>query len=95
MPSGPWVFRVIMKALERLYIWTESKMDYPDDHTILGVVIDSDLQDMTRRELCDFIEENTPGEGSFWKLGSTTKIRFGCQMMRSQDSGRSVPLAAK
>lgn len=82
MPRGLWLYRAIMKTLEKLYIWVESKMDYPDDHTILGVPIDEDLQKMSRRELCAYIEENTPGDGSFWKLDSTTKIRFGCQMMR-------------
>ncbi len=82
MPQGPWVCRVIMRALEKLYLFTESKMSYPNDHTILGVAIDEDLQKMSRRELCSYIEENTPGEGSFWRLDSTTKIRFGCQMMR-------------
>jgi len=89
MPRGFWLFRVIMKSLEKLYIWVESKMEYPDDHTILGVPVDPDLQDMTRRELCDYIEESTPGEGSFWALDSTTKIRFGCQMMRA---GLTLPL---
>ena len=74
-----------MNILEKLYIWTESKMDYPDDHMILGVPIDDDLQEMTRKELCTYIESNTPGEGSFWRLDSTTKIRFGCQMMRNLD----------
>jgi hypothetical protein len=74
-----------MKSLERLYIWAESKIKYPDDHTVLGVPIDTDLQNMSRRELCGYIETNTPGEGSFWKLDSTTKIRFGCQMMRKAE----------
>ena len=83
MPRGFWLFRVVMKTLEKLYIWVESKMEYPDDHTILGAPIDDDLQHMSRRDLCKYIEENTPGEGSFWSLDSTTKIRFGCQMMRN------------
>ena len=85
MPRGVWLYRVIMKTLEKLYIWAESKMEYPDDHTILGVPVDKDLQKMSRRELCAYIETNTPGEGSFWKLDSTTKIRFGCQMMRKTE----------
>jgi hypothetical protein len=87
---GWFPYRIIMKVLEKLYLFTESRMEYPDDHTILGVFIDSDLQKMTRRELCDFIEDNTPGEGSFWRLPSTTKIRFGCQMMQSWQ-GDSTP----
>jgi len=83
MPSGLWLYRAIMKSLEKLYLFAEARVKYPDDHTILGVEIDEDLQDMSRKELCAYIEANTPGEGSFWALDSTTKIRFGCQMMRA------------
>ena len=72
-----------MKSLEKLYLFAEARVNYPNDHTILGVEIDEDLQNMSRKELCAHIEDETPGEGSFWKLDSTTKIRFGCQMMRN------------
>tara|TARA_R100000781_G_scaffold67946_1_gene42836 strand:+ start:786 stop:1052 length:267 start_codon:yes stop_codon:yes gene_type:complete len=85
MPQGPLIYRIIMKTLEKLYLFAEARVKYPNDHTILGVGIDEELQKMSRRELCAYIEENTPGEGSFWKLDSTTKIRFGCQMMRGPD----------
>ena len=96
--EGPWVFRIIMQALERVYVWAESHMQYPDDHTILGIPIDKDLQQMDRRELCAHIEEMTPAKGSFWKLKSTTKIRFGTQMMRdlhqhsSSESGTEISM---
>ena len=85
MPKGPLVYRIVMKTLEKLYLFAEARVKYPNDHTILGVEIDEELQNMSRRELCAYIETNTPGEGSFWKLDSTTKIRFGCQMMREPD----------
>jgi len=85
MPKGPRFYRYLMKLLEKLYIFAESKMTYPNDHTILGVAIDEELQNMSRKELCTHIDEETPGEGSFWRLDSTTKIRFGCQMMRIKD----------
>jgi len=87
--EGPLVFRIIMQVLEKVYVWAESHMRYPDDHTILGIPIDKDLQQMSRRELCAYIEEMTPSDGSFWKLKSTTKIRFGTQMMRDLQ-GRSL-----
>lgn len=88
MARGPWLLRIMMKVLERLYIFAESKMSYPDDAVILGVPIDEDLQKMSRKELCDYIMVETVGsEGgdtpSFWELESTTKIRFGAQMMRN------------
>ncbi len=70
--------------MERIYVRLEKRLDYPNDHTILGLPIDSDLQTMSRRELCNYIVANTPGNGSFWALDSTTKIRFGCQMLRNQ-----------
>ena len=85
MAQGPLIYRFIMKTLEKLYLFAEARVKYPNDHTILGVGIDEELQGMSRRELCAYIEANTPGEGSFWKLDSTTKIRFGCQMMRKTE----------
>ena len=70
--------------MEWVYVRLEKHLEYPNDHTILGLPIDGDLQNMSRRELCDYIVDNTPGNGSFWTLDSTTKIRFGCQMLRNQ-----------
>ena len=47
---------------------------------------------MSRRELCQYINENTPGDGSFWNLDSTSKIRFGCEMLKLQEENKNEQL---
>jgi hypothetical protein len=79
---GRMIVRWFVKRMEWVYIRLEQHLDYPNDNIILGMPIDEDLQGMSRKELCDYIVTNTPGDGSFWELDSTTKIRFGCQMLR-------------
>ena len=76
------MLRSLMQAMGHFYCFLESFISYPNDHTVLGMPIDEDLQTMSRWELCAYIDNNTPGDGSFWDLDSTTKIRFGCQMLR-------------
>ena len=66
----------------KVYVRIEKYLDYPNDHTILGLSVDEDLQKMTRRQLCDFIVKETGGQGSFWALDSTSKIRFGAQLLK-------------
>jgi len=74
-----------MKVMGYVYVFLEQFVKYPDDHTILGIAIDEDLQKMSRKELCAFIESNTPADGSFWNLDSTSKIRFGAQLLREMN----------
>lgn len=76
------MLRLIMRTMGYVYCYLEKFVSYPNDHTVLGVPIDEDLQGMSRRELCDYIERHTPAKGSFWDLDSTTKIRFGAQLLR-------------
>ena len=81
------MLRFFMRMMGYVYCFLEKFVKYPDDHTILGVPIDEDIQGMSRRELCEFIESNTPSrrsdrQNSFWNLDSTTKIRFGAQLLR-------------
>ena len=71
-----------MRTMGYVYCWLENFVSYPNDHTILGVPISEDLQKMSRKELCEYMDNNTPGAGSFWELDSTSKIRFGCQMLK-------------
>ena len=71
-----------MRVMGHVYCFLEKFVSYPNDHTILGVPIDEDLQKMSRREICEYIELNTPAKGSFWDLDSTTKMRFGAQLLR-------------
>ena len=79
------MLKFIMKFMGYVYVFLEQFVKYPDDHTILGISIDEDLQGMSRKELCAFIEGNTPADGSFWNLDSTSKIRFGAQLLREMN----------
>ena len=72
-----------MRWMGNLYCLLEKYIVY-DDQTILGMSIDNDLQQMNRAELCTFIESNSPAEGSFWNLDSTSKIRFGAQLLKEK-----------
>tara|TARA_R110002020_G_scaffold134120_1_gene299209 strand:- start:107 stop:352 length:246 start_codon:yes stop_codon:yes gene_type:complete len=76
------MLRFVMRVMGYLYCFLEQFVKYPNDHNILGVMIDDDLQNMSRKELCTYIESNTPASGSFWNLDSTSKIRFGAQLLR-------------
>ena len=54
---------------------------------ILGIVIDYDLRDKSRKELCNHIEDKFKWErDSFWNLESTQKIRLSCQVARNLNS---------
>ena len=87
------MLRLVMRIMGYVYVFLERFVKYPNDHTILGISIDEDLQGMSRKELCNYIETNTPSEGSFWHLDSTTKIRFGAQLLREMnESGSPAPL---
>ena len=44
--------------------------------------IDEDLQDMSRKQLCKYMDAVLPKKG-FFELQSTTKIRLGCQLLRN------------
>jgi len=79
------MLRFIMRCMGYVYVFLEKFVKYPNDHTILGISIDEDLQGMSRKELCTFIESNTPADGSFWDLDSTSKIRFGAQLLREMN----------
>jgi hypothetical protein len=86
------MFQLIIKWLlylvGTLYIFVEQFRKYPNEEkdNILGVPIDEDLQNMTRHELCDFMDEYLPRTG-FWELNSTTKIRMGAQLLRNVGKG--------
>ena len=85
------MLRFIMRVMGYIYLLLERFINYPHDHTILGIPIDQDLQDMNRKELCKFIEDNTPSDGSFWDLDSTTKIRFGAQLLKDANKSNDSP----
>lgn len=78
------MLKFILRRFGDLYCFFEKFVTYPDDHTILGLPIDDDLQQMNRAQLCTFIENNSTAEGSFWDLDSTSKIRFGAQLLKDK-----------
>jgi hypothetical protein len=90
-----WQFTVkwLLFAVGTLYILIEKYRKYPNEEkdNILGVPIDKDLQEMSRFELCDFMDEHLPHPG-FWELNSTTKIRMGGQLLKNavKKNGKDV-----
>lgn len=77
--------KMISKAIAlmgHVYVYLDSKMP-PETGPILGLEIDSDFEKMTRRELCNHIENKFGLEkDTFWYLQSTQKIRYCCQKAR-------------
>lgn len=51
------MLKFLMRIMGNVYCYLEKFVKYPNDHTILGIPIDEDLQGMSRRELCEFIEK--------------------------------------
>ena len=72
----------ILDLFGNLYLLIEKHMDYPNDDVIMGLKIDDKLQKMNRQQLCDFIDK-TSGVKGFYELPSTTKIRYGCQLLKN------------
>ena len=65
-----------------VYISIEKFVEYPDDSEILGLDIDDDLHNMSRQQLCRYMDAVLPEKG-FFDLQSTTKIRLGCKLLRN------------
>jgi len=76
------ILRFILDAFGLIYISIERYVEYPDDDIILGVDIDDDLHQMSRQQLCRYMDAVLPTSG-FFNLQSTTKIRLGCQLLRN------------
>ncbi len=82
------MFQLIIKwllySVGTLYIFVEKFREYPNKEkdNILGLPIDQDLQDMSRKELCEYMDKYLPKVG-FWELNSTTKIRMGAQLLKN------------
>ena len=72
----------ILTMFGNVYIWIERHKEYPNDNNILGMKIDKDLHDMSRKQLCRYMDAVLPEKG-FFELQSTTKIRLGCQLLRN------------
>ena len=78
-----WIRRKIISIMGNVYVWLDKGLEHPTG-PILGVNIDSDLEAMSRRELCRHVEKKFGwGKDTFWKLESTQKIRLCCQKARN------------
>jgi len=66
------------------YVILDKFVKHNDSDIILGTEIDSDFQNMSRKELCNYVEDKFGWDrDSFWNLQSTQKIRVCCQIARN------------
>ena len=83
IPSIPQrILQWILNVFGTIYVIIEQFVEYPDDDVILGMEIDEDLQTMSRKNLCRYMDAVLPERG-FFDIQSTSKIRLGCQLLRN------------
>ena len=83
IPSIPQrILQWILNVFGTIYVLIEQFVEYPDDDVILGMEIDEDLQNMSRKNLCRYMDAVLPEKG-FFDIQSTSKIRLGCQLLRN------------
>ena len=75
------IIQWILNVFGIIYVLIERNVEYPDDDVILGMEIDEDLQTMSRKQLCRYMDAVLPERG-FFDIQSTSKIRLGCQLLR-------------
>ena len=75
------IIQCILNVFGIIYVLIERNVEYPDDDIILGMEIDEDLQKMSRKQLCRYMDAVLPERG-FFDIQSTSKIRLGCQLLR-------------
>ena len=75
------ILQWILNMFGTVYVIIEQFVEYPDDSNILGMDIDGDLQTMSRKNLCRYMDAVLPYKG-FFDIQSTSKIRLGCQLLR-------------
>ena len=95
IPSIPQrILQWILNVFGTIYVLIEQFVEYPDDDVILGMPIDEDLQNMSRKNLCRYMDAVLPERG-FFDIQSTSKIRLGCQLLREykQLKNNSSPLS--
>ena len=88
------ILQWILNVFGIVYVLIEQYVEYPDDDVILGMPIDEDLQRMSRKNLCRYMDAVLPERG-FFDIQSTSKIRLGCQLLREykQLKNNSSPLS--
>ncbi len=75
------IIQWILNVFGTVYVLIERFIEYPNDDVILGMNIDEDLQTMSRKNLCRYMDAVLPERG-FFDIQSTSKIRLGCQLLR-------------
>ena len=75
------IIQWILNTFGVIYILIERYVEYTDDDVVLGMPIDKDLQTMSRKNLCRYMDAVLPERG-FFDIQSTSKIRLGCQLLR-------------
>tara|TARA_Y100000356_G_C11233552_1_gene276394 strand:+ start:495 stop:749 length:255 start_codon:yes stop_codon:yes gene_type:complete len=78
-----FIIRKLISFMGRVYVLLDTQLTH-ETSPILGLEIDEDFRNMSRRELCAHVEKRFNLEkDSFWELESTQKIRYCCQQARN------------
>ena len=81
------IIKKLLSVMGHTYVWLVKKLIH-EKGPVLGLEIDEDFEGMSRKELCEYIEERFKvEEDHFWNLHSTQKIRFCCQIVRNNKLG--------
>jgi len=80
---------LVLELLGDFYLLIEKRMKYPNDDVIMGLKIDPELQRMNRKQLCNYMDKTSGSEG-FYDLPSTTKIRYGCQLLKQYTKNKTT-----
>jgi hypothetical protein len=87
-----WLRRKIIRVMGHVYVWLDKGLKH-DTAQILGVNIDKDLQEKSRKDLCNHIEDKFCwNRDNFWELESTQKIRLCCQVARDYEINVGYPV---
>ena len=78
-----WLLRGTISVMGKVYVFMDKFLKH-DAGSVLGMPIDIDFQNMSRKELCNYVENKFGWEqDDFWDLESTQKIRICCQIARN------------
>lgn len=80
-----WSLRKTISLMGKIYVFLDSFLKN-EKGPILGIDIDTDFENMSRKELCQYVEDKFKWQhGDFWNLHSTQKIRVCCQIARNNN----------
>ena len=80
-----WLITKTLSIMGKLYVLLDRQLIH-DKGPVLGLHIDADFEDMSRKQLFEYIEKRFQvEEDQFWNLHSTQKIRFCCQIVRNNN----------